>query len=122
MQVVVKTPHININIKGEIPKNLLKVLKEDYGNKLKLIEDPDDEFIDVFETDWYKDIKNKRNPGDAMRIYRENHDMTQEKLGEKLGGVSRQIISNMERGTRSISLKTAKKLAELFDVPVDRFV
>ena len=122
MQAVVKTPHIDINIKGDIPKNLLKVLKEDFGNKLKLIDNPDDELVNVFETDWYKDISKKRKPGDAMRTYRENYGMTQEELGKKLGGVARQIVSNMEKGSRAISLKTAKKLAKLFDVPVDRFV
>lgn len=122
MQAVVKTPHIDINIRGNIPKNLLKVLKEDYGKKLKLIENPEDELVDVFETDWYKGMSKKRKPGDAMRTYRENSGMTQEELGKKLGGDARQIVSNMEKGSRAISLKTAKKLAKLFDVPVDRFV
>jgi DNA-binding XRE family transcriptional regulator len=122
MQAVVKTPHIDINIKGNIPENLLKVLKEDYGKKLKIIENPDDELVDIFETDWYKDISKERKPGDALRTYRENANMTQEELGKKLGGVARQIVSNMERGSRTISLKTAKKLAKLFNVPVDRFV
>ncbi len=122
MQAVVKTPLIDINIKGTIPKNLLKVLKEDFGNKLKLIDNPEEELVDVFETSWYKDISKKRKPGDAMRTYRENADMTQEELGKKLGGVARQIISNMEKGSRAISLKTAKKLSKLFNVPVDRFV
>nr|WP_246294147.1 helix-turn-helix transcriptional regulator [Desulfobacter latus] len=57
-----------------------------------------------------------------MRIYRKNNQLTQEQLGKKLGNVSRQIVSNMERGTRSISLATAKKLSIIFNVPASRFL
>ena len=36
MQAVVKTPHIEINIQGDIiPTKLLSLLKEEYGNKLR---------------------------------------------------------------------------------------
>ncbi len=122
MQAVVKMPHIKINIEGDIPENLISVLKEDFGDNVLITEDPDDEYIDVFETKWYKKIKEKTSPGDSIKIYRELHNMTQKELGEKLGEMPRQTISNMECGLRSISLKTAKKLADLFDVPVDRFV
>ena len=120
MQAVVKTPHIDINIKGEIPDKIIKVLKEEYGKKV--IFSGDDEFVNVFETDWYKKIKNKTSPGDNMKIYREIHNLTQKKLGELLGDVPRQHISNMERGTRTISVKTAKKLAKIFKVSPEKFI
>ncbi len=122
MQAVVKTPHIEIKIKGDIPKRIINALKEEYGKNVKILEDKDDELVDVFETDWYKSIKAKTSPGDNMKIYREIHNMTQEKLGELLGGVHRQHISNMERGKRSISIKTAKKLSKLFKVSPDKFI
>ena len=76
----------------------------------------------VFETDWYRDIKSKMTPGDNLRIYRENRGLTQAKLGEMLGDVPRQHISNMERGARSISLKTAQKLSALFKVSPEKFI
>ena len=57
-----------------------------------------------------------------MRIYRENQQLTQTQLGKKLGNVPRQIISNMERGKRSISMATAKNLSVIFNVPVSRFL
>ncbi len=82
----------------------------------------DDEYVEVTETDWYREIKAKTTPGDAMRIYLENFGMTQAQLGEKLGNVPRQLVSNMERGKRSISLTTAKKLAAIFNVPASRFL
>ena len=122
MQAVVKTPRIEINIKGEIPDRLMSVLEEEYGEQIQLLEDNDEEAVNVFETDWYRDLKSKMTPGDNLKIYRENRGLTQAKLGEMLGAVSRQHISNMERGVRSISLKTARKLAELFKVSPEKFI
>ena len=122
MQAVVKTPHIEINIKGDIPTRLLSVLEEEYGESVLLSEADDDEVVNIFQTDWYRDIRSTTTPGDNLRIYRENHGLTQAKLGELLGGIPRQHISNMERGTRSISLKTARKLGEIFQVSPEKFI
>ena len=122
MQAVVKTPHIEISIKGDIPKKILKVLQDEYGKKVKISQDDNDELVDVFESDWYKSIKSKTKPGDNIKIYREIHKLTQDKLGELLGGIPRQHISNMEKGTRSISLKTAKQLSKLFKVTPEKFI
>jgi len=47
--------------------------------------------------------------------------MTQAQLGEKLGNIPRQIVSNMERGERSISLATVKRHSTIFNVPASRF-
>ena len=121
MQAVVKTPHIEINIKGEIPDKLMSVLEEEYGEQVQLLEE-EDVNVNIFETDWYRNIKSGMTPGDNLRIYRENHGLTQAKLGEMLGGVPRQHISNMEREMRSISLKTARKLAKLFQVSPEKFI
>ena len=122
MQAVVKTPRIEINIKGEIPEKLLTVLEEEYGEQIQLLEESDEETMDIFGSDWYQDIKSKLTPGDNLRIYRENHGLTQARLGEMLDGIPRQHVSNMERGARSISLKTARKLAKLFKVSPEKFI
>jgi DNA-binding XRE family transcriptional regulator len=122
MQARVKTPHIKIDMKGDINPKVLSVLKEVYGKKVKLIKENDDELVDVFETEWFKNINAQMTPGKNMRIYREIHKMTQEELGKKLGHISKQNISHMERSIRPISKKTAKLLATLFKVPVDRFI
>ena len=50
-------------------------------------------------------------PGKALRIYRENAGLTQTALGERMGGVPRQHISNMENGKRPIGKENAKRLA-----------
>ncbi len=122
MQAVVKTHHLEIKIKGEIPHKILSVLKEEYGEEVKFYEDTDEEKVNIFETEWYRETKDKISPGENLKIYREMHGLTQEKLGEALGGVPRQNISNMEQGMRKISLKTAQKLSQLFEVSVEKFL
>ena len=123
MQAVVKTPHIEISVRGAaIPPKLMDVLREEYGPELSLVEDDGDELVDVFETQWYKGLKEKMTPGTYLRIYRENRGLTQQKLSDALGGIPRQHISNMEHGRRSISLRMAKKLSLLLGAPIERFV
>ena len=121
MQAVVKTPRTNIHIQGEIPSRILEMLRSEYGSELKIYEG-DEEYVEVIESDWYKEIAEITTPGDAMRIYRKNNLLTQEQLVKKLDNIPRQIISNMERGKRSISLATAKKLSVIFNVPASRFL
>jgi len=118
----VKTPHIEINIKGDIPQKIITLLKEEYGKKVHLTKEDDDEFVNIIETDWYKKIHAEKIPGDNMKIYRRIHKITQEKLGEMLGGIPKQHVSNMENGLRPISKITAKKLAKIFNVSVERFI
>ena len=120
MQVHVKMPHIRIDIKGDVPAKIIKILKNEYGKNVTIKDD--DEYVEAKNTEWYKKISKKMTPGDHMRIYRENAGWTQEFLGKKLGGVPRQHISNMERGRRAISIETAEKLARLFKKPVSRFL
>jgi DNA-binding XRE family transcriptional regulator len=122
MLAVVKTPRTRIEIKGHIPKKILQVLKEQYGAKVRLVPDDDKEKLDIFETEWYKRIKAKVSPGDNLRIYRQNAGMTLQRVGELLGGVPRQHVSNMEKGIRPISKKVALKLAEIFKVSVEKFI
>ena len=122
MLAVVKTPRIRIEIKGKISKKLLAVLKEEYGSDVQLIPDEEDEKLDIFGTDWYKNVKENLSPGKNMRMYRQNRSMTQKELGELLEGIPRQHISNMERGMRSISKKVALKLSKIFDTSVEKFI
>jgi DNA-binding XRE family transcriptional regulator len=123
MQAVVKTPLIKINISGRISKRLLTVLKEEFGSDVKILPEKEDlQKEDIFETEWYKNIKKEMTPGEYMKIYRQNRQMTQAQLGELLGGLPRQHISNMESGKRAISVNIAKKLSKIFNVPIDRFI
>jgi len=123
MQAVVKTPRIEISVRGAaIPPRLMDVLKEEYGPELNLVEDDGDNLVDAFETQWYKGMKEKMTPGTYLRIYRENKGWTQLQLGEALGGIPRQHISHMEHGRRSISLKMAGKLSSLPGASIEKFI
>ena len=122
MLAVVKTPRTSIRIKGKISNKLMEVLVSEYGKDVQLTRDPEDELVDVFQTDWYKNTKKTMTPGIYMKIYRENRKMTQTELGKILGGLPRQHVSNMENGVRPISKKIAMKLAKAFDVSVEKFI
>ncbi len=103
-----KTPRIEIFVKGEIQEELMSVLNEEYAGQVRLLQDSGDEIVDIIQTEWYRSVKSGMTPGDNLRIYRENQGLTQARLGEMIGGIPRQHISNMEREVRSISLKTAR--------------
>lgn len=121
MRVHVKTPHIKIDIKGDIPESILAVVKKEYGKNVKIENDKDD-YISATETEWYKKTMEDMTPARAMKAYRLSRGMTQTELGEKLGDVPRQHISNMEKGIRKINTELAKKLAKFFKVSVEKFI
>ena len=122
MLAVVKTPHTDLRIKGFIPRPVLKVLKTEYGKSLEVKTDKDDdELVDFFETDFYKDFKKRMTPGDYVRMYRENMSLTQAALGEKVG-MSRAYVCDVEHGRRAISKDIAKKLSKLFKISVSHLI
>ncbi len=53
-----------------------------------------------------------------LRDLREDHDLTQAKLGEILS-CSQRVYSNYERGDIDIPTSTLIKLADFYDVSVD---
>jgi DNA-binding XRE family transcriptional regulator len=108
-------------VRGNIPTNVMEYLREEFGEDVEWLED-DEEMVNIFDTDWYREVSSSTTPGEVLRIYRENAGFTQEELGQKLGKLSRQKISDMECGKRSISKETAKKLSLIFKVPVARFL
>ena len=124
MLAVVKKHHTNqplFQVKGDIPFKVMEYLKEEFGQDIEVLQD-DEEMVDVFESDWYKEISAATTPGEVLRIYRENAGLTQAELGKKLGKLSRQKISDLEQGKRNISKEMAKKLSKILQVPAARFL
>ena len=124
MLAVVRKPRTNttlFKVKGDIPSGVLKYLEREFGQDVEVVED-DEELLNIFDTDWYKGISETTTPGNTLRIYRENFGLTQAQLGQKLGKFTRQKISDIEHNKRSISKGVAKKLSQLFEVPIDRFL
>jgi DNA-binding XRE family transcriptional regulator len=122
MQAVVKTPHTEIIIKGILPDSILRLIKKEYGNSFHIIDDETDTGVDIFKTQWYRSVKDSMTPGDYLRSHRERMQWTQSQLGNRLGNIPRQHISNMETGKRPISLRMAKALAEVFNTDFSIFI
>lgn len=124
MLVVVNQPHTNNNfrIEGSLEPSFIESMKNAFGSYIT-IEDQndDDEYVNIEDTDWYKEMKAKETPSGNMRFYRRLCKMTQSELEEKLG-TTKQHISNMERGLKPISKKTAKRLASIFSTSVASFI
>ena len=124
MLAVVKKPHTKkelFSLKGDIPKYLLKQLEDKYGKRFKVLKEDENEWVDITETEWYQNMKEKMTPGKTIRVYRDNMGLTQEQLGEELGK-SRRKISDYENGHRGISKKFALELSAFFKVPVHNFL
>ena len=123
MLVVVNQPLINdFKIEGTLSSTFLDNLRKEFGDSMKIVhQSEDEEWVDVTDLDWYKEELEKETPGSNLAFYRKLVKMTQKDLAEKLG-VSKQAVSDMENGRRAISKATAKKLAEIFDVSVARFI
>ena len=122
MQVAVKTPRIELKMKGDIPERVILFLEEEYGVSLRQTADDGEDVVNALETDWYKRTMAAMTPGKALRIYRENAGLTQTALGERVGGIPRQHISNMENGKRPIGKENAKRLAAALHVDYRAFL
>ena len=122
MPAVAKTPHTEIRIRGKIPRKLIAVLGEQYGSRVRIGAEAEDETVDILDTDWYRTTRAKLTPGKNLRIYRQNRGLTRHQMGAMLGGVPRQHIANMENGTRSIGKKVAPKLSRISGTSVEEFI
>jgi len=120
MLAVVKTPHTNFTVSGDIPENILNILKTQYKKNL-IIQDEKDEYIEVSTMNWYKEAEKRQTPAKTLRFYRILNKLTQAQLAEKIG-TTKQFISNMETGQKPISRKTAYLLSEVFDIDAGRFI
>lgn len=116
--------HTVLEIEGVLSSEhldtLLSFVEGQLGCTAKILDD--DELVSVSDTAWYDDMQTVMSPGEYVRLYRENHGWSQADLGSKLGTVSRHRVSDIETGKRTISKEMAKKLCDLFSVPIDRFL
>jgi DNA-binding XRE family transcriptional regulator len=118
MQVVVKTPHIEINSDNEIPEELIRFLRKKYKNIDIISNEP---VYEITESDWYKNISNKMNASSYIKAYRAKKGYTQEQLGELLH-IDRHVVSMIETGKRPVSKDMAKRLAAVFETNIEKFI
>ena len=122
MWVRMKIRGISIDIRGDIPGSILEMLRFEYGPRLRVTSEGFERMRDVLNAPIYKKVTLEMNPGAYLRFFRKDNYLTQAELGQKLGDIQRQIISNMENGRRPISKIMAIRLSKLFDVSVDKFI
>ncbi|MCK9600635.1 MAG: helix-turn-helix domain-containing protein [Sphaerochaeta sp.] len=119
LAVVKKLPMIDIRMKGDIPEDIVVLLKKHYGSDL-YIED-DDQYMSVAEMPWFKEMDAEMSPGKTLRFHRRLANMTQKQLADTLG-VAKQYVCDLENGRKAISKAKAKQLAEIFLISPARFI
>lgn len=110
----------SFRIRGVTHARVFEALRQAFGNRVHAVDD--DELVDIKETELYRRMSEHMTPGKYLRVYREREGWSQSELGTRLGNLQRQNVSRLERDERGISKDLAKQLAELFDVPVERFL
>lgn len=116
MLALVKTHHTTakVRISGNGAEQVLEGLKTLFNVEVE-------ENESATESDWYKDVKKNWTPGTEIRTQRQKRGWTQKTLGEKLG-VSKQVVSDLENNHRSVSIKRAKALGEIFKRDYTKFL
>ena len=123
MLVVAKEPLIRLEMYGEGISEVIAVLKKAIPSieitPLEKLEE--DEYVNIFETDWFKKTDTKKLPGIIIKTKRENKGLTQSELSS-LTKISVSNISAIENGKRNIGLKTAKKLAKTLGLEIQEII
>ena len=118
MQVVAKTPRIDVRVEGKGVKAFLAIIKKSIPD-VKIIDD--DEAQDIDDWEYYKEMKSRVTPAKMLKIRRENAGLTQAELAERCG-IAASNIALMETGKRGIGIKSARKLADGLGCNVGDFV
>ena len=118
MQVVAKTPPIDIKIDGSGLDYFIEIIKRSIPG-VKIIDDETPQDID--DWDYYKKMKARLTPAKVLKIRRENAGLTQAALAEKCG-IAAANIALMETGKRTIGVRSAKKIAEALDCNAGDFI
>ena len=101
--------------KAQTVADIIKGVLSLSGHKVRRVNSEGEEVVSAAEA--FPD----GNPAKALRGLRGKEDITQQELAERLG-ITQTMVSDMESGKRSISLKMAKRIGEAFKVPYKIFV
>ena len=108
------------SVEGSVPDRVIEFLRSEFGPACVSVESSE-EYVNPFETEWFKESAEKLTPGSNMKFYRKQRGMTQKELAETLG-TTKQAVCSMEHNRRPISKNTAKRLAFLFHTSPARFI
>lgn len=121
--------HMKRHITGESTEFILKVPNENAsqieaaitgilaltGHKVRRFNDEGDELIPAEE------VFPNSHPGSRLRGLRAREGITQKQMAEALN-IRQHHISEMEKGTRPISLEMAKRISKTFDISYKVFL
>lgn len=93
----------------------IKGLLDLAGHNVRRVDMDGDELVDSDEV--FANV----TPGMVLRGLRVKEDITQAELADRLS-ITQNMVSDMESGRRTISLKMAKRISEEFKVPYKMFV
>ena len=110
----------SLELSGITVLEALGALRSAFPNRV--VDSGSGDRVDIRQTDFYRRMTNHMTPGKYLRVYREREGWSQSELGKRAGNLQRQHVSRLERDERGISRAMAKRLAELFDVSVERFI
>ena len=81
MLVVAKKPRINVTLEGQGVRKIITLIKENYPD-VEVKKDDDDEVVLIEETEWDKEISKTLTPAKALKVYRNNANLTMVELSE----------------------------------------
>lgn len=120
MLVVAKTPRIKVRITGPGARRVASLVTRSIRGAA-IVNDDEDEFVDITQTDWYKSMSAKMTSGKVLRHYRENAGLSMTELAEK-SGIALAHISAMEHDKRAIGKISAQRLGKALSCDYKRFL
>jgi DNA-binding XRE family transcriptional regulator len=137
MLVHAKAPRIKVEISGTGSRKVAELVRFAYPDvvivpeavelskpakkRIRVDDLGDDESVNVFETDWWKEQMAKHKPGDSIWVYRDNAGLTLAQLSKKTG-IAESHLSAMENNKRGIGRITAIKLGKALKCDYRRFL
>lgn len=117
-KMAIKTRHISIRFRRDTPARVLLEFRKRYASYLA-----DKDTAEKWQgSELEKRISAGLKPGDWIRHLRRAHGLTQEELGNELGGVGGRRISDWEMHRRPLNKAMAKRLSGIFRVSPERFI
>lgn len=119
MQVVVKTPPIDVSVEGMGVSALVDILKKCVPG-VQVI-DNEDQAEDIDGWDYYNTMKSRLTPAKRLKIRRENAGLSRATLAKKCS-IASSNITLMENGKQPIEDITARKLATALNCDTSDFI
>ena len=117
MLAVVKKPPIEISIRGKHAQDLLAWIRRKYDVAVVASEDTEAS-VPVEETEFWQQME-KNRIGNLLAGARLKAGLTQAQLAARLG-VRQNMVSDYERGRRTLSPPMAKRLSKVLRVKAAR--